>query len=504
MYPTASCTLPEPKRQRYTVNYFPAENAGYEMWSHYNGPRYQADMETARNLGFNTLRINLPAKNGYFDFSPPAEAQLANLIDFYNRSRSVGILIHLTLFDHWASYGLIRDSQLWSAAVLGALPDTSNIAVIEIQNETRYASAEVYRGGFDSGWPTDLPEYDEIGQVALVWSQRMMTYLRSLTTNVPLSSSCSHGTPDLMAYVVAVNNTPTAPDWYDWHCYTGSGSLVYSALKEALRIVGDPARLYIGEAGLMSTPSGHQGTLQAQQAQSDYIQAVRWSCAQLGLPEPSPWILFDIKSSLQFPNGQAFGLLDTSGNLKISGAMYKAIPPGETVPAVDLNGDMRGSHSDGDGNTLPIRWLLYRGQEDVQPIKSSIDYVNIYQGRPTVLLTGSSFTDGSDNPPALESRPYTWPIIYPGMNYTFSCELKATKSNASGVSPSLQISWYDASGNYVSSLNGPALALTSQFIRYSISNPAPADAAYARLFVRVGYNSGGIRVGGATWIGPQG
>jgi hypothetical protein len=81
---------------------------------------------------------------------------------------------------------------------------------------------------------------------------------------------------------------------------------------------------------------------------------------------------------------------------------------------------------DGNSNALPARWVLYKGQTGYQPITSAIDTVNTYQGTPTVLLTGSAGTYSGDNPPALESRPCTWPIISQGESYTFSCALKAT------------------------------------------------------------------------------
>ena len=181
-----------------------------------------------------------------------------------------------------------------------------------------------------------------------------------------------------------------------------------------------------------------------------------------------------------------------------------AIPPGSTIPAIDLNGNMQGDQPDRYNNSLPVRWVLYKGQTGEQPIISAIDSVNTYQGNPTVLLTGSGRTSRDDNPPALESRPCTWPVISEGQSYTFSCALKATGAYGSGVSPSLQISWYDSFGSYISSTNGSTLTLTGSFARYSLSGTAPTAAAYARLFVRVGYNAGSIWVGGATWTGVGG
>lgn len=142
---------------QHTVNYYPVNNGGYQMWSTYNGAQYQADMQTAKDLGFNTMRVFLAAYPGIFDFVTPTAAELANLTDFYKRAVTVGIKLHLTLFGFWGDYGCISGSKTWIAAVLGALPDTTNIAAIEIQNETRYALTTAYTGTFDAGWPAVCP-----------------------------------------------------------------------------------------------------------------------------------------------------------------------------------------------------------------------------------------------------------------------------------------------------------------------------------------------------------
>jgi hypothetical protein len=481
---------------QHTVNYYPVENGGYEMWTSYDGAQYEKDMQTAKNLGFNTMRVFLAAFPGIFDFTTPTAAELANLTDFYDRAVTVGIKLHLTLFDFWGDYGCIAGSKTWISAVLGALPNTTNIAVIEIQNETRFSLTTTYTGTFDAGWPAGTTKYGHLGQVAIVWAQQVIPYIRSVAPGVPITSSTSYGTADLAAFFAAVNKTSAAPSWYDWHCYTGSSSLVYSAIQETISVVGNPAMLYIGETGLSSTATGTQGVLQAQQAQSDYIQTVRWSCAQLGIPDPAPWIIFDINNCAQFPGGQTYGLYETSGAAKLGATMYETVPPGATVPAVVVNGTMQGNQPDTSGNKLPIRWCLYKGQTGTQPINSAIDTVNTYSGNPTILLTGSGATSSSDNSPALEACQYTLPVISGGASHKFSCALKASGSYGS---PFLEVCWYDSSGNYISSTNGNVLTLSGTFIRYTVTSTAPAMAAYARLFVNVGRNAGKVWVGGATW-----
>jgi hypothetical protein len=480
----------------HTVNYYPVNNGGYQMWSTYNGAQYQKDMQTAKSLGFNAMRVFLAAYPGVFDFVTPTAAELANLLDFYNRAVAVGIKLHLTLFDYWGDYGCVSGSKTWISAVLGALPNTNNIAVIEIQNETRFSLTIPYTGTFDSGWPSAIPQYTELGEVAIVWAQQVIPYIRSMAPGVLVTSSTSYGTADLAAYFAAVNKTSAAPSWYEWHCYTGNSSIIYSTLVETISVVGNPALLFIGETGLTSDATGTQGVLQGQQAQADYLQTVRWSCAQLGMPDPAPWILFDMNNSAQFPGGQTYGLYSTSGAAKLAVAMYETIPPGAAVPAVTINGTMQGSQPDTNGNELPVRWSLYKGQGGNQPINSTIDTVNTYSGNPTILLTGSAATSSTDNPPALQSSPLTLPLIVAGTTYKFSCAMKASGSYGS---PALEISWYNSSGEYISSTNGSILTVTSTFTRYTLSGIAPLLATYAGLYVNVTANAGKIWVGGATW-----
>jgi hypothetical protein len=490
----------------YAVNYFPATPSGFDMWLSYNGPQYQADMALAKALGFNCLRVSLAARPGAFSFPSPARAELANLTDFCNRAAAVGIKLKFCLYDMWPYLGLVGGSQTWADAIIGALPNLADIPVIELKNEMKFASTATYHGAFDGGWPRRTPRYTEFGQICLVWASQIMPYIRSIAPGVPVTVSVTNGTADLTALHSAVDGTAAAPDWYEWHCYHATNAqLVYPALQAAIAVVGDPAMLFIGETGCTTIPAAApgatgtvQGALAAQQIQSDYLQTVRWACQELGLPEPSPWILYDLLPSTEFPSGQAFGLHDTSGNPYLSARMYQAYPPGSRVPAVDLNGAMLGTQPDNLGNALPARWFAYKGNDGRQPLTIQMDASTVYQGAPSVLLTGSGATSGSQNPPMLGACPLT-PVIRPGQSYTFGCALKAAGSYGARSSPGLAIAWYDAKGTYLSTTNGPALSLASSFARFTVTGAAPPRAAYARLFVKCGYNAGRIWVAGATW-----
>jgi hypothetical protein len=490
------------------VKYFPIVNAGFEMWKFYNGAQYQADMQTAKNMGFNSFHIFLAARPGVFDFPNPTQPELNNLADFYNRAKTVGIKLGVTLFDMWwaSSYGMnpyghIAGAQAWAKAIIGALPDLANLSVIEIKNEIKLSAAGTYplSHGFDSGWPSGTPQYGQVRQVATVWIQQMIPYIRSIAPGVPVTAS-TNGDPttNLAAFVAAVKGTKAAPDWYDWHCYTGANpGLIYGRLQSAINVVGGAGRLYIGETGCASNPTGDQGALQGQQTEADYLQAVRWYCAQLGLPEPAQWILLDMLACTQFTSGQRDGLYDTRGAIKLSGKMYQAIPPGSKVPPIPVNGTMRGGNQpDANGNALPPRWYLYLGNNNDQPITSAIDTVNTYQGNPSILLTGSANTLTMENPPALMTNPITAPIPVAGQTYTWAAYLKASGSYGR---PTLGVSWYGANDVFLGSTKGARLTLTSSFTRHSLQTMAPAGAEYARVLVETPNNAGSIWVANASW-----
>jgi hypothetical protein len=510
-------------RDVYMINYYPAAGGGYLMWSSYDGPQYSADLQVIKDLGFNTVRVFCAARDGVFDFPSPTSAELASLADFCRRAHDAGVLVHLTLFDFWRSFGLIAGAQQWACAVLGAIPDLAYLQCVEIKNEIRFGSVADYSSGFDRGWPAGTPQYREIGQVATVWAQHMVPYIRGITGgSTPVTASTTNGTTNIQPYYEAVNGTPAAPDWYEWHCYVvpqlvasarniaGISSVAYRALSQIVAVVGDPALLFIGETGINTTPGAggnaslpaQIGPAQAGQAQLNYIQGVRWACQQLSLPEPAPWILYDLPpGSGAFPQGQTFGLYTTSGQPKPVVAHYQQVPPGSAIPGVGINGRMLGPpQADGQGNVLPPQWALYQGQRNGQPIAATVDDQNTWQSGPSVRLTGSAGTSPDDNPPALEVG---WPLLtgqngQNGQTITFSAALKAEGSYGR---PRLHIAFYSfafTGSSFVSSRGGPVLTLTDEFEVVSFTATIPAGADYARLFVQAGYNAGSIWVAGAS------
>lgn len=460
------------------VCYFPINNAGYEMWAsgNYNGVQYQADMVTAKALGFSSIRIYVSAQTVAFTFPSPTGPQLARLVDFYNRSKTVGIKLRLVVFNFWsASWTDIPGSKTWITAVLGALPDFTNIEAIEVYGESPFSTVPA----------------------VVTWTQAMIPYIRPLAPGVPvIVSATGPASGDLAVGYAALNGTSAAPDWYEYHAYPNNSNygLAFFQILGAINVVG-AQNLVIGETGDSTTPVGTQGTLQAQQYQSDFHQTVRWCCAVLGLSEPGVWTLFDFNSSAEFPGGQTFGIYTTAGAPKILTALYQKYPPGSWVPPVDLNGNMVGaSQPDTNGNALPPRWTVFTGGAG-NSMTTAIDTTNLYGSSPSILCTNTVQVGG--NPPALQSLPAPTPIMQPSLTYTFQVALKATGSYGT---PFLQISWYSNTDTFITStpfVGG--LTLTSSFALHSLSSVAPPNAAYAQLYVNVPGNAGSIWVSGAGW-----
>jgi hypothetical protein len=234
--------------------------------------------------------------------------------------------------------------------------------------------------------------------------------------------------------------------------------------------------------------------------QSDFIQASRWAAQYLGLPDPGVWMLLDLSASSQFPSGQTYGLYDTTGATpRKAVSMIQAYPPGSQVPPVTTTGVFAETFlTDTNSNHVPPRIYVYKGNGGAQPIVAALDTTG--DGLQKIKLTGSSATLSTDNQPGLEIDP-SYPLVVPGTEYTVSARMRA---NGSFGAPSFAIGWYNYLGGYLASSLSPTLHLTSSFDSYSFSAVAPAGAAIAKVFIRVGHNAGNIWVAWLSWTRPAG
>lgn len=312
------------------------------IWSSYSSAAMLTGFQLAASLGFNTVRIFLPAISGCFDFPSPTTPELDNLTDACNQAAAAGVRLHITLFDHFGpasgntpgGYGQIAASQTWASAVITAIQASSlrfnvspNLSTVflELQNETYWGTPNTYPGTFDSGWPgyPTIPSGDTDGQVAVVWAQQMIPYLRTQSGGTVCTS-----TYELSWLSIEVDNLSgnQIPDWYEFHNYPSfSPSSILSSLSTAQANVS-PAALYIGETGYPDLTSGPI-------AEAQWYQWQRYYCQQLGLPEPAPWQLYEGTLG----EAQGFGLFDRSNNPKPAAKFYQKYPVGSYVPPVGSN-----------------------------------------------------------------------------------------------------------------------------------------------------------------------
>jgi hypothetical protein len=377
---------------------------------------------------------------------------------------------------------------------------------------------------------TSVPMTITTGTAGTVWVQQMIPYLRGITSlPLPISCAARHiptgdaGTLQLSGAYAALHGTSAAPDWYEWHCYTtpqeisssrniaGISSIIYDVLSQVISAVGDPSLLFIGETGLNTTPgaTGHStvpaqmGQVQVWQCQVNYIWGVRWACWQLGLPEPAPWVLYDIIGNAYYA-AQTFGLYTATGHAKPITGHYQQIAPGSDIPGVPMNGNMSGPpQADAAGNLLPPQWTLFQGSSNDQTIAATVDPANPWNGNIPILLTGSA-----DSEPALEwDSSAGFPLLtgQNGHKLTWYVIAKAEGDYGDGVTyPHLTVDFYQfewAGSVFVSSHNGTLLTLTDEYAVYSLVATIPV-CDYARFFFFTGANAGSIWVAAGALNGP--
>jgi hypothetical protein len=126
-----------------------------------------------------------------------------------------------------------------------------------------------YRGGFDSGWPSTVPEYTYNwvepsigGSVWLVWLEHITQKIRSLAPGIPITTSepsgqflpdndSNNGRDGLGVYYEASHGKKWAPDFYALHVYSGTdASYALTEMRTALSTTGGDKSLWIGETNV--------------------------------------------------------------------------------------------------------------------------------------------------------------------------------------------------------------------------------------------------------------
>jgi hypothetical protein len=445
------------------INYFPTHGGWSYMWQYWNAPAVDADLSRIAGLHATAVRIIIPAL--VFGYPRPQTAMQARLSQAIALAAAHGLRVHLTLFDWWGAYGDLTGSEQWAGSLLAPYRDDGRIAVVELKNEL-----------------------DADNPAAASWARVMIPYLRSLSGTIPVTISAA-SLEKLQSLVTALHITP--PDFYTFHCYTGSEpALTYSVLQQAQQIV-PRGRLFIGETGFSTTPGNYGLPVSAaalEAEQDHFFRTVDYATSALGLPPAAPWDLNDFAAGAIPPGTTAarpveyhYGLLRADGSEKpaaLATARFFA------TGAVDLsfnNGFESGF--DGAGGPLPTEWGLWHADEAHFALDRSI----AHSGGASARISASS--GDPSGVPAF----YVSPInanVTPDRTYTASAWVAGRAATGTNR---VALAWFDAGKHYLGLTSSALLPTgTSTWMLLSAVGVAPAGAAFVQIHLQSASNSGAV------------
>jgi hypothetical protein len=155
----------------------------------------------------------------------------------------------------------------------------------------------------------------------------MLPYLSTVLPGTLRTVSVASVPPQVFALLTReLKNSP--PDFWDYHYY-GPPAAALSVLSR-IKALAAPRPLFIGETGL-STDKTRGNQAAQEQVQAAYFRAVFSATADLGLPDPAPWILSDFSPGAIPPESgvandpvvYGFGLFQANGTPKPAAAVVR-------------------------------------------------------------------------------------------------------------------------------------------------------------------------------------
>lgn len=313
----------------------------------------------------------------------------------------------------------------------------------------------------------------------------MIPYLQSISGGIPVTVSVTNGSSSgpsttLTQLITALGTSQ--PDFYDIHQYYGAPYEDYYQLSQAQQIASAQGLpLLIGEVGASTnaadfTKINIPQTQASYEAYQDYIYRSAFQAASaLNLPAPAPWILWDfVPGSLSpttKPDQYNFGLLRVDGSAK---------PAEASVSTYFSNGTVDTSFNNGFENwvpgspNMPTLWQVYQPTLGTFAIDTSV----AHSGNASVSISNSSSS------PSGRPSFSTYPIadIVAGNSYTATAYAMGN-SNATGTTQ-VCLSWFNPTFGYISGTCGTPLPPgTTTWQQISVTDNAPAGAAYVELFL---------------------
>ena len=447
------------------VDYFPAHAGWASMWSDWSAARTERDFARIEALHANGVRIivSVPA----FGFPHIDPVMLARLHHTIAIAAAHGLRSELTLFDGWHEYGRVGASKRWLSQLLPAVADRRRLVYIDLQNE--------------------LPASED--PAALAWAQSMLPFLQSYDDGVPvtISSSISSGVGPLAALVHGLGRA--RPDLYDVHYY-GNPAQAFTTLSRAKNLAGGTP-VFVGETGFATSPSYGwaeglaPGPRSLDSYQDYYFRMVEFAARAAGLPDASPWILYDMPHQGDTAWGHHMGILHPDGSRKPAARTLAGIFSGAVVGT----GFDSGFESWAGKPPVPTIWRRWLPTE----ASFSVDRTVAHEGVASARIEDAR-GDHETGCPAFYVAPIT--AVRQGRTYTASSWVKG--ADARGTSR-VALVWTDARGRYVATTSSESMPTgTTGWRKITVSAQPPPGARSLELDLQVCENPG------TTWFDDAG
>jgi Cellulase (glycosyl hydrolase family 5) len=454
------------------MNYFPSANGWTHMWDNWLPNAIDRDFWTIASLHADTVRVIVNVQS--FGFPTPSARMRAELSEVVALAHKHGLKVQLTLFDWYSNYGDIADSKTWASAVVSPYKNDRRIAFIELQNEIDPANSAV-----------------------IAWTKALIPYVRTAGGNIPVTVSITDGAAggvgaELPILIAALGTEQ--PDFYDVHLYYDRPYADFYELALAkAAATGHGRPLLVGETG-QSTNSADYAALGIPHTQASYeafqdyfYRATNHATSALGLPPAAPWILSDFQpNSLGFtgwpPDSDQynFGLYRADGSAKPAAASVSNFFCGKAVDTSFNNGFEQFEWDPATSLNLPMLWQVY------------MPNLGNFQIDTTVAHSGSASAEIWNSKSSSSGNPsfFITPIanITAGSLHTATAYVKG--KDATGTTQICMV-WFAADFRYLNQSCAGSLTGTTSWTKFTLTAKAPANVAWAEIFL-TSYDNGGV------------
>jgi hypothetical protein len=487
----ASAAVRAPLSTMKLVNYYPANNSWYAMWTKWNPAQFDTDMQRAQSIGANAVRLILFPE--YFGYPSPTPAMSGRLAQAISIASSHGINVQLTLFDHFSSYGDTAGSATWTKAILAPYATDPRITFVEVQNEVSPANKSLVR-----------------------WLRAEVALIHSIMPGTQVTASTDYAAgsrgPALLktALTGELGGYSTEADIFDYHYYGGTVGLTASLKKIKASVA--PSPLVLGEIGSSSTNPIYSTGADGQQSEALWLATVEADIEAAGLPLGAPWTLNDFTQAGQPYHDQqvkqyGFGLFDVDGSPKpaafaiadafgagssFASSPFAAAPKSALAPRVgaySADSNNPGFAVAVPGQNRPSTWT--------QSLAKEATFSVVAGGGPAGTNAVQMSRSGGDSTgwPSLMTVPSQ--AVIPGQIWSLSAAVRgivATGTNRIGIA------WFNANGRFMGWTASPSIANGSPgWTTLLASGKAPIGAASAEIHLSSERNTGSVRFANVTW-----